>query len=450
MAEVQWRRVSQRLFVSEPAGFGGHKRSIGEPFKSGRRVFVIVVRYGGPRHVNGVVMTIPASEATTVFTWRYGFIVLVQATYALSWSVFLLMPKFMTESLNATPDEIGAMGALTNLAAVASIPMLGWALDRWGRRPLATAGAILCGVQALWLATVHEIGFSLYATQMMCGLSFITMYNAGGALVVDTAPPARLGQALGIFGAANVLMNSISSLATEAIVARFDWSLAFLLAGLVAFVAAVMTLWLPETISPRSSSENESREPFRFDGSLARVAGASLGMGTAFSAVILFFQPFVLKQGVDDVSPFFLGFTGAVIIARTVFGQLADRWGRRRMATWLLLAYGAVVHGFPYLTDSRLMIFGAMFGVCHGLLHPSMPSLAVEGRPGHHRGSALAYVNGAFMLGNSIGAFGLGRLAVWSSYATVFMVGGTAAWIGLLLLQSQWLTARYRSSSPRV
>ena len=67
-------------------------------------------------------------------------------------------------------------------------------------------------------------------------------FSTGMALVSDVAPAHRLGQAIGLAGAASLVMNAIAPAIGEPIQARFGFGPVALLAGLAAAAAAAWTL----------------------------------------------------------------------------------------------------------------------------------------------------------------------------------------------------------------
>ena len=87
-------------------------------------------------------------------------------------------------------------------------------------------GAMLGTACALLWLLVDEIGPAAYALQVMSGLAFMLTFSASSTLVADEAPTAKLGQAIGIFGAANITMNALSPGIAEPLAARFGWSAA--------------------------------------------------------------------------------------------------------------------------------------------------------------------------------------------------------------------------------
>jgi len=384
----------------------------------------------------------PDPKSNSIFQPSFLLLLVAQGAFGLAWSVFLLAPKFMSEELGASAVEIGRVAAAANVAAALAIPIVGWSLDRVGRRPAFGVGAVLCAAAAVGYAGVAGVGVMLYLVHILWGLSFVAAFNAGCAMVADRAPPQKLGQALGVFGAANIVMNAVASLGTEALVVTVGWDGVDLAAAGVALVAAACVRWMPR--EPSLASSVVSGTPFDpgFDGPLVRVVLASLAWGFAFGTVTVFFQPFMLDQGVADLGPFFVGFAAAAVFVRVMLGHLLDGLGFRRVAIGALLLYGVVTFAMRWLTGPTLAVFGALIGLAHGFAQPSLAALIVQGRPPQRRGTVLAYTTGGFMAGSALGVGLLGLVAEFAGFPTVFAIGGLVAILGIVGLLSPELDRR--------
>jgi hypothetical protein len=71
-------------------------------------------------------------------------ILLAQAIFGFGWCLFLVQPKFLATVLGVGPREIGHVGSVTGLVAIATIGVLLLPIDRPGGRRLAfLAGCVL-------------------------------------------------------------------------------------------------------------------------------------------------------------------------------------------------------------------------------------------------------------------------------------------------------------------
>ena len=94
-------------------------------------------------------LVLSSAAPTALVTRDFALVLAIQASFGLSCSLVLLLPTFLAVRHGAHPDTIGWANATPNLAAVASVPVAGWLIDRVGRRPLMLVGGLLGAVGSL-------------------------------------------------------------------------------------------------------------------------------------------------------------------------------------------------------------------------------------------------------------------------------------------------------------
>lgn len=373
--------------------------------------------------------------------WTRAFVTVVTAQMAFGYasSTFLLLPKYLATELHAGASQIGHVMAATNLAAVVAIPFVGTAIDRFGRKPLVLLGCVLTMLYALGWLFVSQLGALVIALQVLGGVSFMIAFNAAGTLVADQAPAERLGEAIGIFGAANMAMSAVAPAVAELLAVGLGWRAAFGLAAAIALVALVLAQRIHER------RERTTPAPAAAGGLglgamlplLRRQLPQSIAMttcGAGFGAVMTFYQPFVIGQGAQHVSWFFVGFTVAAVLTRLLFGSLPDRVGRRRTAIGSYVYFAAMVLAMVELTPDRLLVFGFLFGCAHGIFYPALSASCVEQAGTAERGRVMTLVMGAFRLGNVGSALVLGTVAELYGFRTVFVLASLGCVAGVAAL----------------
>ena len=366
-----------------------------------------------------------AAAAQAPLPYRQLSLVLAtQIAYGCSWSAFLLLPKFLTVQFHASAAQIGVVSALPSLTAALAVPFVGPLIDRIGRRPMITAGAALAIVQSFAFVWVDRIGPLMFVLQLACGLSFVVAFNAASAHAADLAPRARLGQVLGLFGAANVVTNAIAPAIGEPLADRFGWSAVFELAGVMAVLAFALSFAIrpPEPHSAGSAAFAGAGEEKQ--GPLTPYVLVMCATGTAFSIAFAFYQPYALSLGMHEVHSFFVGYASSVVVARVALGSLPDRIGRLRMTLLSLGLYAAVIFAMSRLAPGTLPLYGALLGGAHGFLYPSINALAIDDGNHGRRGKVLTYLNGGFQVGYTLGVLVFGWIAERTGFPTIFMLGG--------------------------
>jgi MFS family permease len=391
-----------------------------------------------------------------LFSRDFLLVLVLQLAFGFAFSIFFLLPKYVVTELGGGPSQVGYVGAIAVVMAVLASPLAGRLLDRGPRRPLILAGTAFSTLASFAFLGVSELGPYLYAVRALQGLSATLFFVATGTLVADLAPPARLGQALGLWGSASLIMNAAATLVAERIAHAYGWPSVFATAGVVNFVGLLLALSLRERarkVEPAAMLATAGaiiRE--RLPALWAGVAG-----GAAFGVMFTFAPPFALSLGEIHVSPLFTGYTVSALSIRLLFGNLADRIGRARVAAAALAFYTLVVASTAALATGWLFVLGLGFGLAHGAYYPSVNALALENASHRQRGTISGYFNAAFNGGVLLVTFCFGHVAQAYGYPSIFLLVALITATGCPLLYNQmrrksWLAQPHlraaRGASP--
>jgi len=372
--------------------------------------------------------------ADRLVTPQFLLLLAIQHAFGFAFSAFFLLPKYLTTELDAGPQAIGQVTAIAMVAGVVVVPFLAPLLDRRRRRPFVLGGSLLMAAAAVGFVWVDAVGPYVMVLRSVQGLAFTMVFSAVVTLVTDLSPPARLGRAIGWCGVAMLVTNAIAPLVMEPLAEQHGWTPAFVFAGGAAVVASGLSLLIreappaPREVVPAVSALRSARV------GVALVASALAG--AAFGAMFTFTQPFALSLGATRVAGFFGGFTVAALVVRISLGGLVDRFGRRRISFVTLLAYTVVVMATAALTPGRLAVFGAAFGVAHGLMYPALSAFSLEGVDRRQRGTVVTYFSGAFNAGVAVSVIVLGLVAEAHGYPPIFIGAGVLSLIAAAALAS--------------
>ena len=343
---------------------------------------------------------------------------------------------------------LALLAAAGLLAGVVASPHMGTLLDRGARCPFITYGALVNALSGAAFALLHSVSAPLYVLRVVHGVSYALVFNAVLTLAADLAPAKKLGQAIGLCGAAGMLANAIAPAIAESIADHQGWGLVFLLAGGSALISTLLSLGVrePRAIAPAPSvvpsllarAEPGSALPSVLslikDPSRTGAFICAFANGAAFGVMFTFTQPFALSLGASRVSSFFVGYTVCALSVRLFLGSLADTYGRRRVAFAALVLYGLVAAMTSLLRPNLLFVVGGGMGFAHGLLYPALNALAAEGVPRARRGAVMSYFFACFNSGFACWVLGLGIVAKSHGYAVVFVATGLLVWLSLLFL----------------
>ena len=389
-------------------------------------------------------MTVPeetASSATTLAARpffaepRFWLVLTAQTAFGLGWSVYLILPKYFATALGADAASIGHVSAMSGFAAVTAIPVVIALIDRVGRRPLFQMGCLLLVALALGFTQVDRLGPFVYLLQAAVGSAFVLAFNASATMITDFAPPERLGQAIGILGAANMATNAISTIAAEHLAHGVGWDAAFQLSAVMGIVGLLLSLWVRERPRVVPRTEPAGRSEAKPLGPLLRVLLVGALAGAPFSAMFTFQQPYALELGALQVSAFFAGFTFASVAVRVFFGSLGDRVGRRLVSCAAMVGYAVIALLTTRLQVGWLWAYGIGFGLAHGVFYPTLNALAVELAAERARGRVITLFNGAFNAGYGLSTLLWGFVADRRGYPMLFLLAAAVSlWAAVLLV----------------
>jgi predicted MFS family arabinose efflux permease len=284
----------------------------------------------------------------------------------------------------------------------------------------AGIGGLLLAGSSAGFVWVQDIGPLIWSLRVIQGLGFTLFYVSAATLVADLAPPARLGQALGIFGAVMIFTNAAGPAFAEWASVQTSWPTVFALTAVSALLAALGSRFVPEPSRQRGAGPDTTLlQVLRLPG-MAPIMIASAMTGWMFGTLFTFYQPWALLQGITRVSDYLVAYAGAAVAVRILAGSLADRLGRllvvRMMALLYILAPLAVIA----LDTVGLVLAGALLGVAQGIYYPALNAIAIERASAAERGKVMAAYNGAFNLGMSAAGLSLGYLVAASGYLPIF------------------------------
>ncbi len=380
-----------------------------------------------------------AARVERLFNRDIALILIAQVAFGFGWSLYLLMPKFQAVVLGAGPDMIGMTSAIGGIAGLLMVPFAATGIDRLGRKLFFRIGCALVFAMSVGYTYVTHVGMLMFALQGMMAAAFVLAFNATAALVADWVPPARIGQAIGWLGAANVCMNAVATAIAEPLADRYGWNIVFRMGMVSALIALGLSLFLRDSPHRMFSDPpmGTLRKRVSFE-AMARPLIVAAVCGAVFSAVFTFVQPFALDRGAREVRMFFIGFTASAVACRLFMGRLGDVHGYRRISLFAVVLYALAAALCAGLRPELLWAYGAVFGAAHGILYPTLNAFVLEGLPASRRGFGMALYNGAFNIGMAAGGFGWGMLAASHGYPTLFIAAAVLALLAVLpLLESR-------------
>jgi MFS family permease len=185
--------------------------------------------------------------------------------------VLPVLPRYVHGPLHAGDVWVGVVTGAFAFTAVVARPVAGRLADRRGRRAVVSGGALLVALGGALYFIPGGVP-SLLVARLVLGAGEGAVFTAGATWVVDLAPVARRGQAIGLFGLAVWGALSAGPLIGEGLFQAGGYSLVWAFATVSPLVGVVLALRQP---GGAPAAEALARPPLLLDA--VPVAGPDRG-----------------------------------------------------------------------------------------------------------------------------------------------------------------------------
>lgn len=146
--------------------------------------------------------------------------------------------------------QAGLLWGVQVVATIISKPIMGRTSDKYGRKPLITAGLFLCAISFGAIPLLTNFYF-LGMAALVFGLGEALVTSSSAALIVDVCKEKHFGAAMGTFGTIFDIGHATGPILAGILIARLDYLLTFwimaamLLAAIPLFIATVKIEHVP-------------------------------------------------------------------------------------------------------------------------------------------------------------------------------------------------------------
>jgi MFS family permease len=323
--------------------------------------------------------------------------------------IFLMLPIFSVYAVQYP----GASAVLAGIAfgiyaltqSLLQIP-LGWASDRWGRRPVMIVGLALFGLGSIACGMAQNIS-QLIVGRVIQGSGAVG--SVALAALADLTRPTVRTQAFTITGFAVGSAFLIGILGGPLLAATIGLSGLFYLLAVLAFLAMV----LAATSFPQANPAHVIEKPMAFrpillHGELRPIFIATFILSFALN---LFFFTYPLswtELGLDkaDLWKVYLTIFLPSVVLVFPYMRHAEKRGRFRLPLvvgWLMAVLGYAVYLFGAQHDFLLYAGGAAFFFGYSLYQPLLPTFLTQRIPPGGRGTATGVYTFFGFVGSSLG-----------------------------------------------
>ena len=271
--------------------------------------------------------------------------------YILPGEVSLIQREF-----HSTDQQMGALTTALFVFYMLAAPLTGWLGDRFRRKPLIIAGAVLWSIATLGTAWVHDY-WTLFARHALVGVGEATFGIFAPAVLADFYPARERNRILSIFYLAIPVGAALGYLAGGELGTLWGWRAPFFLCAIPGLVIAALYGWIgrePERgasdhvrpTTDRATVLGLFRNPAFLTATLG-LATLTFAMGGISSWVPTFLERFVgiPLNSADRIVGSVTVIDG--IAGTLVGGWLAQRWLRTNYRALYLLSFWSVALTLP-------------------------------------------------------------------------------------------------------
>jgi MFS family permease len=323
--------------------------------------------------------------------------------------IFLILPVFSVYAVHYPEASLAmagvAFGAYALTQSILQIP-LGWASDRWGRKPILLIGLALFGVGSIGCGLAQSIS-QLIVARVIQGTGAIG--SVALAALADLTRPAVRTQAFTITGIAIGSAFMLGIIGGPLLAASIGLSGLFYVLAALAFSAMILAaISFPKKNRSIDKQPAMAFKPILMHAGLRPIFVAAFVLSFTLN---LFFFTYPLSWaeiGLDRAELWKVYLIIFLPSALLVFPYMrrAERVGRFRMPImigWLTAVTGYAVYLIGAQSDLLLYVSGAAFFFGYSLFQPLLPTFLTKQIPQAGRGTATGVYTFFGFIGSSLG-----------------------------------------------
>lgn len=347
----------------------------------------------------------------------------------------------LRDDYGLTLFELGAVLGAGLLGSGVALVGAGIVVDRVGARRSIVAGSVL-GAAGLLAAAVTTDMWLLFAALFVSGVGSAVVPIAGTGALFRAYPPRRRGWALGVRQTSVPLGGTVAAVAFPVLYAVGGAELTFTVSAVaVGLTGAAFAAVVPNETRHRASRvQRPFRTIFRAPG-MGRLLAVAACYIVVLQALVAYVVPATRAAGHTELTAAiaYFGVTVAAMVARIVWGKVADRNdGARRVRALVevgglagigALFFALALHGGPVVVVAGAVLFGLGALGWNGLVYVSAGERVEEALAGRSVAVAATVV---FLL-SGIVTPALGALADLAGWNALWLVTALTALVGALL-----------------
>lgn len=345
------------------------------------------------------------------------------------------------KSLGANAVEIGGMYTAFTLTMLLIRPIVGWALDRYGRRWFFTFAFLFYAIAMYTFSGASSLE-DFYLARFLQGIGASLMWVAARTIIADLTTAGDRGRQMGRLTSVSVQGSMLGAFYGFTLIGMMPiveaWQIAFSGYAIAALGGFAFSVWrVKETVRPADAMTGDL-PPIKLDPLLIRLL-LIVALSNFASALI---EPIYLiyLQDKFDISVWSLAF--AFFPAGIVFavlpnysGRWADRYGRAPLITTGIAMAGVVSLLLPWMPAIIwVAVVYTLFAAGWAIASPAEDALLGDMTTDSNRGRIFGYKEAAAGVGAAFGPLTGGLIYEYLAAELSFAVNGVLLIVTAILV----------------
>jgi MFS family permease len=347
--------------------------------------------------------------------------------------LFPVLPLYLTQRWQNAP--VGFVVGAMAIGLLCFRPLIGWLIDRWGRKPVLWMGLILMLV-ILPLYVWSPQPAWLMGVRVLHGISQAAFATASQTMLVDLVPLQQRTTMLGYLAMSNTIGFSLGPLLGSLVFAQGGFTaIGLLLAGLT-LLGIVFSLPLPWFKAAPSTQSIQKQAANSFPWKI-------ILRFPVRDATLLFFTSSFLHGAVVTFLPLFVPNSAqfyslnalVAVLVRFGLGRWGDRVSQRWVVSLGILCSATALVGLA-VAPHLLVLWSIVYGLGFGSLFPVLSAIVSLAAPVAARGRVYSVFLSGFDSGMTLGGAGVQPWMPMLPLSRLFlMLGGVGCGVSLVALR---------------
>ena len=336
------------------------------------------------------------------------------------------LPLF-AESLGLSEGEIGLVAATSTITGIIVNFSAGALSDIYGRKKLLIASGFFFA-SAPFLYLFVSDAWQLALIRAYHGIATATFTPVAIALIADIYESGR-GEMMGWFSSATMIGRLAAPITAGVVLSLAGFEEAYLLCGIIGFIALVSMSQIP---SPRS--ERKSNLSGKFSRDILQV----LFSGDVVTAGVVMAVTYFAMQSLETFLPIYLGGLGVepwligaiftielftIMILKPYAGRLSDAVGRIKTISLGLVISSIGITGITFLKSCEGLIFSIIiFSIGVAFTTAATPPLVSELVTREKYGAAIGAMETIKDVGQALGPIFTGIILMYVAFEDALLV----------------------------